>query len=79
MGNALVSGGKRSGEATVPGHREHGATRVGRSTSFTWKGKWKCSAGVGGEQQGNGVLLDIAGEAVQDRFEVILGKLLPLL
>jgi hypothetical protein len=60
----------------VPDHVEHGATRVGRSTSFTGRGKRKCSAGVGWEQQGNRVLIDIAGEAVQDTFEVILRMLL---
>ena len=61
----------------MPDHVEHGATRVDRSTSFTGRDKRKCSAGVGWKQQGNRVLFDIAGEAVQNTFEVILRMLLP--
>ena len=53
---------------------------VGRTVLFyREKGKAEYSAGVGWEQEGKRILFDIAGEAVEDTFEVILRMLLPFL
>src|SRR5207248_5459800 len=53
---------------------------VGRTVLFyREKGKAEYSAGVGWEREGKRILFDIAGEAVEDTFEVILRMLLPFL
>src|SRR5712691_6314894 len=53
---------------------------VGRTVLFyREEGKAEYSAGVGWEQEGKRILFDIAGEAVEDTFEVILRMLLPFL